>query len=755
MSYPEIINVGWFILSIIQIAISISFFYKYKVDKDKQKLMFGLAFFVIVYSHIYEAFPLFFTTSNLSLIFENIQYWTFFPLVFAIGFAIHQRFLKTVDFDKIFNVFLFFSLLSFPLIIFNPVPAKEYAALIAIFIGIEIESISLINTMKNKDAFNVLILLANLCFILGGASLSMGYDPNSIFSFFIGGLLVLFMFFLSDRSHTMVDSSISNFFTIQNELTETKNELQSSTEKYKQLTETLPEGVLIINKLGIIKYANPELEKIYDVPFSESKGTSFTKYMAKSSLLKSLHLLKKIKKGKRVEKVELDALHHDGHVFPVEIWATPLETNGYIDDILCVLRDITERKQAQRALKESEAKLRKSERELKEAQKIAKMGRWDYLHAENRLKWTETIYDIFEISPDNFKVTFDGFLSKVHPDDRESVNHAWNQSLKNKEPYTIEHRLLVGNNQIKWVKEECETTFDRHGKPIHSIGIVQDITERKKAEEKLKDAHDRLKDLNQNLERRVEERTREVQRLLKQKDEFINQLGHDLKNPLGPFIQLLPILKKHVRNTKDEKIVTVLDRNANYMQNLVRKTIDLAKLNSENTKFTFEKVSLFEILDDVIAVNTSLFDTHEMTVENNVNSDYLVLVDTLHVQELFTNLFNNAVKYTEGTGKIAIDAKPVDDHVLISVKDNGIGVSSDQMDHLFDEYYKADTSRHDFDSSGLGLPICKRIIEKHGGRIWAESDGIGEGTTFYFTLPMKQISYEQVTDEVDKLLVKN
>lgn len=112
MSYPEIINVGWFILSIIQIAIGISFFYRFKIDNDKRKLMFGLAFFVIAYSHIYEAFPLFFTNSTFSLIFQNIQYWTFFPLVFSIGFAIHQRFLQTVEFDKIFNVFLFSSFVS-------------------------------------------------------------------------------------------------------------------------------------------------------------------------------------------------------------------------------------------------------------------------------------------------------------------------------------------------------------------------------------------------------------------------------------------------------------------------------------------------------------------------------------------------------------------------------------------------------------------------------------------------------------------
>jgi len=93
------------------------------------------------------------------------------------------------------------------------------------------------------------------------------------------------------------------------------------------------------------------------------------------------------------------------------------------------------------------------------------------------------------------------------------------------------------------------------------------------------------------------------------------------------------------------------------------------------------------------------------------------------------------VKYTEGHGMITIDTKLVDEEVLVSVTDTGIGISAEHIDHLFDEYYKVDHSRHDFESSGLGLPICKRIVEKHGGKIWAESAGLGKGSIFYFTLP--------------------
>lgn len=270
------------------------------------------------------------------------------------------------------------------------------------------------------------------------------------------------------------------------------------------------------------------------------------------------------------------------------------------------------------------------------------------------------------------------------------------------------------------------------------VAVYDDVTKEKQQELELQYAHENLKKLNKELDKKVEQRTAQVNHLLKQKDDFINQLGHDLKNPLGPFITLLPILRKHVSNKKDKRMVEVLDRNARYMQNLVKKTIELAKLNSDKTVFNFEYITLAAIVDDVLFSNTSLFDEHEITVDNRIPSDLRVEIDTVHIMEVFSNIFTNAVKYSEGPGNIIVDAKEKDNYLIVSVEDTGIGISSDQIEYLFDEYYKTDESRHDFESSGLGLPICKSIVEKHGGHIWAESKGLGKGSTFYFTLPLRQ-----------------
>lgn len=265
---------------------------------------------------------------------------------------------------------------------------------------------------------------------------------------------------------------------------------------------------------------------------------------------------------------------------------------------------------------------------------------------------------------------------------------------------------------------------------------VKEITFLKNTQKQLEQTQKRLIELNKSLEEKVFERTERVQQLLQQKDEFINQLGHDLKNPLGPFIQLLPLLDQHITDPKDKQIIDVLQRNARYMQNLVRKTIELAKLNSSKTHFTFEPIQLSLVIEEVISANHALFTNNDITVKNNVSSELSVYIDHLHIQEVFMNLFNNAVKYTEGSGTILIDAKQVDNKVLVSVEDTGIGLAEDQIPHLFNEYYKADPSRHDFDSSGLGLPICKRIIQRHHGKIWAESKGLGKGSIFHFTIPL-------------------
>jgi len=248
----------------------------------------------------------------------------------------------------------------------------------------------------------------------------------------------------------------------------------------------------------------------------------------------------------------------------------------------------------------------------------------------------------------------------------------------------------------------------------------------------------KLQELNTTLEQKVKDRTDEVTALLKEKEDFINQLSHDLKNPIGPIVNLLPMVIEDVTDPVLLKDLEVIYRNAQYMKKLIMDTLKLARLEQLEHGIEVEQFDIYRLVENVIADNQFSFND-EISIENNVDKNLVGWGDPLRIKEVFNNLISNAVHYSDDKKSlIQIDAYWEKNMVYVSVRDQGIGMDSEQVSQIFDEFYKADDSRHDKESSGLGLSICKKIIEKHGGRIWAESPGIEKGSTFYFTLPDRE-----------------
>ncbi len=267
-------------------------------------------------------------------------------------------------------------------------------------------------------------------------------------------------------------------------------------------------------------------------------------------------------------------------------------------------------------------------------------------------------------------------------------------------------------------------------------------------------AREQLAILNQSLESKVKERTTEVEKLLKQKDEFIGQLGHDLKTPLTPLNILLPIVKEREQDPKLKELIEIITNNIQFMKNLVIKTLELAQLNSDNFKFGFEEVNLSEQIHGILDLERTFFQGKNVNIQNNIPPDIYVQADLIQMKELFDNLISNAIKYSQPTDiDITLDAQKKDDFIVVSIKDKGIGLDANQIEHVFDEFYKVDSSRHDLQSTGLGLPICKRIVEKHGGRIWVESEGKGKGSTFFFTLktPIGKSNFNSVDGNTNEV----
>ena len=496
-------------------------------------------------------------------------------------------------------------------------------------------------------------------------------------------------------------------------ITQAYDQLKESEEKYRTYINSAPYGIFICNEQGRYIDINDAATNMTGYTPTEILSKHFFDIIpVEGKDIARRHFQTLQETGKLYGKNQF--IHKDGSLHWWIVNAIRLSDNRFLWFTL----DITEKKRMEEAIHLSESKL-KSIFENK-GTAVGIFGEDNIITLCNSKFENLSGYTRDEIIG---KMQWSDFVSS---EDLERMRRYHIQRSAGKSPPT---------------EYEC-SIYDKSGEKkslIVNIGIIPetmerivsltDISQQKKAEEQ-------LKSLNEHLEQKVQERTTEIQHLLRQKDEFINQLGHDLKNPLGPFMQLLPVLHHRIHDEKGKQIIEVLLRNTQYMRNLVKKNIDLAKLNSPNTIFSFNRESLYDLVSEVITINETLFHDHGITVENHIDTKYVAYVDYLHVQEIFTNLFNNAVKYMGGSGTVTIHAEPQEDMIVVSVADTGIGISAEQVDYLFDEYYKADESRHDFESSGLGLPICKRIVEKHGGRIWVESQGLGKGSIFYFSLPI-------------------
>ncbi len=281
--------------------------------------------------------------------------------------------------------------------------------------------------------------------------------------------------------------------------------------------------------------------------------------------------------------------------------------------------------------------------------------------------------------------------------------------------------------------------------------LQNEIAQRKLAEKRLQDKNeellatqDELREVNQHLEERVSERTAAIEKLLKQKEDFVSQLGHDLRSPLTPLVGLVPMLREQQKDPVSQELLDVIARNVDYMKHLVEKTLQLASLSSmEDASFDISKVRLSRTVDDLIKRKEYQFSQNSVIVENLIENHVTVAADKLRILEVFDNLASNAIKFMPRGGHLAFDTQINGEFAIVNVRDTGIGISAVQMGHIFDEFYKADQSRHDLNSSGLGLTICRRIIEKHGGGIWAESEGLGKGTVFSFTIPLHVRVFEK------------
>jgi nitrogen-specific signal transduction histidine kinase len=221
----------------------------------------------------------------------------------------------------------------------------------------------------------------------------------------------------------------------------------------------------------------------------------------------------------------------------------------------------------------------------------------------------------------------------------------------------------------------------------------------------------------------------------KMQKDFINIAAHELRTPIQPILGLTEIVRSRTRNTDDAKLLEIVIRNANRLHRLTEDILDVSKIESQSLYLRKERFNLIEIINNAITDSTNQIkkeSKENIMLELVSKEDIFIESDRNRIYQVIVNLLNNAIKFTKKEGVIIITAKRKDNHVLVSVTDNGHGIDPDILPRLFTKF----TTNAEVGGTGLGLFISKSIVEAHGGRIWAENNKDGEGATVAFDLPL-------------------
>ncbi|MEO8613867.1 MAG: ATP-binding protein [Luteolibacter sp.] len=383
------------------------------------------------------------------------------------------------------------------------------------------------------------------------------------------------------------------------------------------------------------------------------------------------------------------------------------DENGRVIGTFGISHDITERKREEKALKLMSNR-------LVLATHAAAIGIWDFDPVNNELIWDEQMFRIFGVTPDQFTGNYEAWQATVHPDDLAREKEKVQMALTGEKEFDSEFRIIWSDKSIRYIKADALVQRDDSGKAIHMIGTNWDITEQKHAE--------------QALARTAAELTRSNADLA----QFASVASHDLQEPLRAVAGCVELLAKGYQDKLDADAKVLIQHTlegARRMQTLIHDLLEYSRVATRNNQLDLTDSNA--ALDLALAnLSTALSESDTVITRDRLPT---VTANLTQLAQLFQNLIGNGLKFRSAQRpEIHIGAQQKNDEWVFSVRDNGIGIESQYRERIFEIFQRLHT-RTEYPGTGIGLAICRRIVDRHGGRIWVDS-GPGKGSTFYFTL---------------------
>lgn len=347
---------------------------------------------------------------------------------------------------------------------------------------------------------------------------------------------------------------------------------------------------------------------------------------------------------------------------------------------------------------------------------------WDWNLETDIIDWNDVAKKMFEVEDKSVLNQWGWWLEHLHPEDRERVHLKLKTHIDNgMVHWEDEYRFRTGKDRYIYIHDRGYTLFDGNKKPVRMIGAMQDLTQRKAHE-------DMLQDLNNSLEKRAKELIESNEEL----ERFAYVASHDLQEPLRMVTSFLQLLEKRYNDKLDKKAKEYIAYAVDGAERMKKLILDLLEYSRVNTSsIEREQVNLNDILQELKLTYARILE--ETGGSLTMNKMPVIKANRTQITQLFQNLVSNAIKYkSDEPPVIQISAEEEHNYFKFTITDNGIGIDPKFYNKIFILFQRLH-NREQYSGTGIGLAICKKIVDKHNGKIWVASSP-GKGSTFYFTI---------------------